>query len=228
MVPCNSWCASRLCPRSLIFLIYISDLVDNVSSEAKLFADDMSLFTVVYDVDIAADKLNRDLDIISNWAHQWKMQFNPDINKQAIQVIFFQRKGTVVQPPILFNGSEFAIKLEHKHLGMILDSKLNFHRHIREAIIKARRGIGIIPLLSKYVSRDVLDQICKLEVRPQLDYGDIIYHKYDPEFKLDFIKKPESTQYSAALAVSGAWRGTNTGKLYEELSWEILFLQEVV
>ena len=88
MVPCNSWCASRLCSRSLIFLIYVNDLVDNVSSEAKLFADDTSLFTVVYDADIAADKLNRDLDIISNWAHQWKMQFNPDINKQAIQVIF--------------------------------------------------------------------------------------------------------------------------------------------
>ena len=68
----------------LFFLIYINDLVDNVSSEAKLFADDTSLLTVVYDVDIAVDKLNRNLDIISNWAHQWKKQFNPDINKQAI------------------------------------------------------------------------------------------------------------------------------------------------
>ena len=29
-------------------------------------------------------------------------------------------------------------------------------------------------------------------------------------------------QYSAALAVSGAWRGTNTDKLYEELGREIL------
>ena len=55
---------------SLLFLIYINDLVDNISSEAKLSADDTSLFTVVYDVDIAADQLNRDLEIISNWAHQ--------------------------------------------------------------------------------------------------------------------------------------------------------------
>ena len=77
----------------LLFLIYINDLVDNISSEAKLFADDASLFTVVYD--IAADQLNRDLEIISNWAHQWKIQFNPDKNKQAIQVIFSQRKEAV-------------------------------------------------------------------------------------------------------------------------------------
>ena len=45
----------------LLFLIYINDLVDNISSEAKLFADYTSLFTVVYDVDIASDQLNRDL-----------------------------------------------------------------------------------------------------------------------------------------------------------------------
>ena len=32
----------------------------------------------------------------------------------------------------------------------------------------------------------------------------------------------ESTQYSAVLTVNGAWRGTNTDKLYEELGWEIL------
>ena len=106
---------------------------------------------------------------------------------------------------------------------MTLDSKLNFQSHIREAIIKARRCIGIIRFLSRYVYRDVLDQIYTLYVRPHLDYGDIIYHKYYPEFKLDFTKKLESTQYSAALAVTGPWRGTNTDRLYEELGREILY-----
>ena len=60
-------------------------------------------------------------------------------------------------------------------------------------------------------------------MRPHLDYGDIIYHKYDPEFKLDFIKKLEFTQYSAVLAVTGASCGTNTDRLYEELGWKILY-----
>ena len=39
----------------------------------------------------------------------------------------------------------------------------------------------------------------------------------------NFTKPLESIQYSAALAVSGAWRGTNTDKIYEELGWEILY-----
>ena len=60
---------------------------------------------------------------------------------------------------------------------MILDSKLTFLDYIRESIVKARRGIGIIRFLSTYVARDVLDQIYKFYVRPHLDYGDIIYQK---------------------------------------------------
>ena len=40
------------------------------------------------------------------------------------------------------------------------------------------------------------------------------------EFTLEFIRKLESTQYTATLAVIGAWRGTNMNKLYEELGWE--------
>ena len=109
----------------LFFLIYISDLVDNISSEAKLFADDTSLFTVVYDIDIAGNKLNQDLEIISTWAYQWKMQFNPDKNKQATHVIFSQKKDAPFHPPLFFSEAEVeVIKAERKHLGIMLDSKL--------------------------------------------------------------------------------------------------------
>ena len=57
---------------------------------------------------------------------------------------------------------------------MILESKLSFQSHVREAIIKARKGIGIIHFLSKYVSWDVLDQIYKL-------YGDRILNVVDAD-----------------------------------------------
>ena len=63
-------------------------------------------------------------------------------------------------------------------------------------------------------------------MRPRLYYDGIIYHKYDPELKLDFTKKLESIQYSAALAVTGAWRGTNTDILCEEVGWEILYYRK--
>ena len=106
---------------------------------------------------------------------------------------------------------------------MILDSCLNFNSHVREEIISTRRGKGVIRYLSQYASRDVLDQMHNLYVRPHLDYGDIIYHKHGPDLELDFTKNLESTQYSVALAVSRAWHGTSTQKPYHELGWKNLY-----
>ena len=60
------------------------------------------------------------------------------------------------------------------------------------------------------MSKEVLDQIYKLYVRLHLDYGHIIYHKYDPDKQLNFTEELEQAKYKAALAVSGAWKGTDT------------------
>ena len=65
----------------LLFLIFINDLPDGIASLCKIFADDTSLFSKVYDIDISAKELNSDLEKIGKWAFQWKMQFNPDSNK---------------------------------------------------------------------------------------------------------------------------------------------------
>ena len=151
------------------------------------------------------------------------MQFNPDKNKQAVQVIFSHRSPKPPHPTLYFNQEEVPVVKEHKHLVMILDSKLDFSAHVKEAIVKARRGIGMIRHMAKYVSRDVSDQICKLYVRPYIDYGDIIYHKHDPEFTHDMTKRLGRIQYSAALVVSGAWRATNIDRLYEEVGGRVSY-----
>ena len=62
---------------------FINDLPDNLASNLKLFADDMSLFSTVTDSNITANHIKNDLHNISTWAHQREMNFNPDIvNKQ--------------------------------------------------------------------------------------------------------------------------------------------------
>ena len=73
----------------LLFLIYINDLSDGLTTNARLFADDVSLFSVVDNINLSATNLNSDLSKINAWANQWKMIFNPDTNKKAQEVIFF-------------------------------------------------------------------------------------------------------------------------------------------
>ena len=72
----------------LLFLIYINDLERNIKSNIKFFADDIMLLSIVKDPTISASDLNHDLNIIFQWAHQWKMEFNPDPTKQATEVLF--------------------------------------------------------------------------------------------------------------------------------------------
>ena len=100
----------------LLFLIYINDLSNNLSSTAKLFADDTSLFSVVNDVNLSQFHLNSDLKKISEWAYQWKMAFNPDISKQAQEVIFSRKAVKASHPAVFFNDIPVARCSTHKHL----------------------------------------------------------------------------------------------------------------
>ena len=72
----------------LLFLIYINDLPDNLSTNVKLFADDTSLFSVVHDITTSSYDLNYDLNRVREWAFQWKMSFNHESSKPAQEVIF--------------------------------------------------------------------------------------------------------------------------------------------
>ena len=54
----------------LLFLIYINYLSEGLSTNAKLFADDTSLFSVIHDSQTSANDLNKDLEMIHNWDFQ--------------------------------------------------------------------------------------------------------------------------------------------------------------
>ena len=87
------------------FLIYINGLSVHLLSTVKLFADDTSLFSVVNESNISANELNEDLQKISEWAYKWKMSFNPDLNKQAQEVIFSWKLNKPSHPKIFFNNA---------------------------------------------------------------------------------------------------------------------------
>lgn len=93
----------------------------------------------------------------------------------------------------------------HKHLGLNLYSKLKFKKNEKVSLI----------------------QIYMMQVWSDLDYCDIILtlssNKIVSSLFLNLtIGILERTQYQTALANTGAYKGTNINKIYEELSWETL------
>ena len=79
------------------------------------------------------------------------MEFNPDPSKQATEVLFSCKKFSPHHPQLIINGTAVANVNEQKHLGLILDSKLSFEKHLNEKIMKT------------------LDQIYKAFVRSHLN-----------------------------------------------------------
>ena len=160
----------------LLFLICIDDLESNIKSNVKFFADDTMLFSILKNPEISANCLNHDLEVIHQWVHQWKLEFNPDPTKQATEILFSCKKSNPHHPQLMFNGTVVAKMIKQKHLGLILDSSLSFRKHLNEKIIKAKKNLGIIKHLFMFLPHKTLDQMYKSLVRSHLDYCDILYH----------------------------------------------------
>ena len=90
------------------------------------------------------------METVSKWAFQWKMLFNPDPTKQAVEVCFSHKRDNVVYPPLKFNNNDVQLANSQKHLGLVLDSKLDFNEHVNS------KSIDIMKKLSLTSSRNSL------------------------------------------------------------------------
>ena len=102
---------------------------------------------------------------------------------------------------------------------MVLDTKLDFNLHMKNMQSKVNKTIGLLCKIRNILPRQSLITIYKSFIRPHLDYGDIIY---DWVYNSLFHQNIESIQYNAALAITGAIKGTSKEKIYQELGFESL------
>ena len=147
------------------------------------------------------------------------MNFNPDPSKQAQELLFSRKISSKPYPSLNFNDNPVHQVQLQKHLGLFLDPKLSFDEHIQCILIETRKIIGMIKKLQTVIPRAAFLTIYKSFLRPHLDYGDVIY---DRAFNESFQNKLESVPYNAALAITGAIRGSSREKLYQELGLESL------
>ena len=147
------------------------------------------------------------------------MAFNPNVSKQAQEVIFSRKKNIGNHPAVFFNNLPINRKSTQKHLGLLLDEKLNFSEHINEKLRKVTKSINLLRKLNLTLPRSSLLTIYKSFIRPHLDYGDIVY---DQPNNSSLSEKTESLQHNAALALTGVIKGSSKEKLYQELGFESL------
>ena len=149
------WDSTRLCVLGpLLFLIYINDL-PNVSKKlySILFADDTSVFLEGENLNTLSTVINEELNKLSIWLASNKLTLNTD---KSHYVIF--HRARLKQTKIEINLSNISLKRVSftKFLGVIIDEKLSFTRHISYIKNKISKVMGIIIKARKYLNRKSL------------------------------------------------------------------------
>ena len=100
----------------MLFLLYISDIVYEINSNIRLFADEL----IVEFPDSAAQILNIDLERIGNWASKWLVTYNPD----KTEAMLLSRKiNKVVHPTLFLNEVPIQEVISHKHIGLFFSQR---------------------------------------------------------------------------------------------------------
>ena len=199
----------------LLFLLYINDIVTDIHSCVRLFADDTSLYIIVDDPNNAAEHLNFDLETINRWAEKWLVKFNPS---KSESLLVSRKINRNVHPPLIMNGVHINEVQHHKHLGILLSNDGTWHEHIDYITSKAWQKIYVMRKLKFLLDRESLNRIFISFIRPTLEYADIVWNnctQYE-------INKIEKIQLKAARIVTGATRLISVELLYKETGWEPL------
>ncbi|MCG8045232.1 MAG: reverse transcriptase domain-containing protein [Candidatus Thiodiazotropha endolucinida] len=196
-----------------LFLLYVNDIVDNLESNIRLFADDTTLFAVVENED-SVRILNDDLHKITKWADDWCVILNPNKTKSMT----FTRKRETNWPHVKVNNTVLNDDRHHTHLGLTLSSDGTWNEHINAIYSKAAYRLNLLRMLKYDLDRNSLNRFYIAFIRPILEYGNIIWDNCTKQ-QGDLL---ESIQKDAARIVTGLRRGTSHETLYRELGWTLL------
>lgn len=160
----------------ILFVCYINDMPEEVSSHIYMYADDTKLFRCISNKDDYA-ALQTDLDTVKMWSDKWQLRFN--ITKCKIMQIKSTRKQLDSRNYYMAEGERRIVleqSNEEKDLGIWIDNDLSFCNHIEKAVAKANRIVGILRRTLTCIDRSMLKLFFTALVRPHLEYGNIIWN----------------------------------------------------
>ena len=156
----------------VLFLIYVNTIAATLSSKYKIFADDIKMYcTIPHSTpdaySDAVTKCQSDIDKLHAVGSSWGLS----MNSSKCVVMRFSRRGVTLPPPrYTLNHKQLLVVSSHKDLGVIVDSDLKFHSHVRETVHKA--GGLAHNLLRATVCRspEFMVSLFTMHIRPIIDY----------------------------------------------------------
>ena len=199
----------------LLFLLYINDIVNEIRSNIRLFADDTSLYIIVDTPDNAAEIINTDLHSIYRWLEEWLVDFNAS---KTFTMTVSRKLNPPLHPPLFFNATRIQETNCHKHLGINLSKDCSWSEHIEYITKIAWQRLNMLRLLKFKLKRSSLEKIYNSFVRPLMEYRDSVWDNCNN----DESNKLESIHTEAARIITGATKLCSIDRLFKDLDWETL------
>ena len=176
---CSDWsCVTSGTPQGtilgpLLFLLYINDITECISSTVKLYADDTKIYREIIDPIIDCQILQDDLNNLSEWARKWQLRFNAD--KCESMRITHSRDRSETNYFL-----EKPLKDVHnfKDLGVTITKDLSWGNHIGITVNKANKVLGSIKRSVGTADTNVFSMLYKSLVRPILEYAVPVWCPY--------------------------------------------------
>ena len=204
----------------LLFSLHINDIMSDIGSEIRLFADDCVCYREVKDAEDTL-KLQKDIDSLGIWARKWGMRFQPvkcnimqltnKHNKfKASYIMQLTNKHNKIHASYTLKGTVLENVESIIYLGVTITSDLKWNTHIRKVCTKANR---ICP-------QDVKEAAYKCLVRSVLEYGSSVW---DPHYN-DLNDEFQNVLKRAARFVTRNYSHETVSMtgILKKLKWETL------
>ncbi len=168
----------------LLFLLYINDVMDDLPKGtcAKLFADDLKLYTV-HGLG-KSNQLQNSLNILEVWSAKWQLSI---ASHKCLALYFGSGNPSDVYS---LNGEEIEAVSSCRDLGVTMSPDMTFSTHCNSVYSKAMRDVNMLFRCFLSDDKSFLLQGYKTFVRPSLEYCTLIY---DPLYLKD-VDKIENVQ----------------------------------
>ena len=162
----------------VLFLIYINDLLDDIQSSGKLFADDSKIFRKILSI---RDKniLQRDLVKLQEWSSKWLLEFNA----KKCEIMHFGRKNQKYDYTL--NDAVLTKKDEVKDLGIIVTPNLKPSTHVARIAAKANSMLGRVKRAFTYMDNQMFNNLYPSLIRSQMEFA---VQVWSPQLKKDIVK----------------------------------------
>lgn len=167
----------------ILFNIFTSDLPSVVHNcNIYMYADDTQLVKIFdpAQVNLALNEVNTDLERINNWSIENGLNINA--SKSCFLLIGSANvKDKVMKfnfSTVHINNIEIPQKEYAKNLGVILDDRLNFERHVTNKLSILYMKLKALYKFKYMLHEKVKYRIVESTLYPQFDYCLTVYYKF--------------------------------------------------